>query len=141
MTLYASADEALDLIPTIGSLLDSSVPSTSQAEGYAIVVSAEIDLHLAAHGYVMPVTSTEALASLNAVAQFGVAALITKAAFPAAEGIGGDKGSAAFFEAKYQAGLALVDKGHLIPDTAGESSKFAHGFPDVKPWYEKDPPF
>ena len=47
MTLYASADEALDLIPTIGSLLDSSVPSTSQAEGYAIVVSAEIDLHFA----------------------------------------------------------------------------------------------
>ena len=144
---YCTLDEALSLIPTISSLRDAgtgitaTIPSLTQAAAYVATVGSEIDLHLAGQGYDLPVTSAEALASLKVIAEFGVAALITRAAFPADDGIGGDKGSVGTWETKYQAGLKLIDDGLVIPDTASGGSAFAHGFPSADDIAAKDYPF
>lgn len=91
-------------------------------------VSAEINGHLRARGYILPVADTEGLATLKAVCQSGTAARILRSLFPASEGVSGDAGAASAHEKTYQAGLALIDKGGLAADMARSGTSIAYDF-------------
>jgi len=125
---YCTQTEALALTPTFGELSSTTTPSEAQADGYVATVSQEMDLHLAAAGVDLPVSDGGALGMLASIASYGVAALLLKARFPAATGPGGDTGSAAFFEEKYQTAMQLIDGGAFSSTTTSEASTFGEGF-------------
>jgi len=143
MADYCLLEEAMALAPFIGDLTDipATTPSLSQAESYVSLVSAEIDQHLSAKAYDLPVTDLPSLASLKTIACFGVAALIIKSAFPSDQGYGGQNGSAGFYEIKYQAGLAFIDQGALITSPVTATSAFSHGFPSDEELADVEAPY
>lgn len=141
MSEYCTLAEVYPLISKLGTLRDAAagppavtatVPSATQAGAICAQVSAEIDGHLRAKGYALPVTGTEALAFLGSVAMNGAAYRILKSAFPAASGVSGDGGAFESLRADYLAGVALIDSGGLGADLVAASgrSRASHGFRD-----------
>jgi hypothetical protein len=138
MTDYCSLDDALALIPSVGTPRDAgtgntaTVPSATQAKGLLTLVSGEIDMHLRGRGYALPIIDPDALESLASVCANGTAARIAKAKWPAAAGPGGDGGVAADLRTDYLAGLAFIDSGGLGIDVHADLSVpvFADGFKD-----------
>lgn len=132
MATYASLTEVQNLIPMVGTLADApaTVPSLTQATAIVAAIDAEVNMHLRARGVTTPVTDTEGAASLKTTCIWGAAASILKAMFPSDGGVGGDDGSAGFYEAKYQAALAVIDGGGLSPDSTDSGNSVAHGFKD-----------
>jgi hypothetical protein len=143
MSSYCLLEEALNLAPFVGELTDvpATVPSLTQAEHYVEYVSAEIDQHLAAKAYGLPVTDASSLLSLKTVAAYGIAALVIKAAYPSDQGYGGQNGSAGFYETKYQAGLGFIDSGELVTSAVTATSAFSHGFETATEKEDEDWPF
>ena len=129
---YCTLIEAQGLFPTLTIANSGTLITTSQAEAVLDAVSREIDMHLRARGYGLPVTDADALASLKSICMYGTAAAVLKVVFPADSGIGGDAGAAAYWEGKYQEQLKLIDAGGLIDASGGSGSggSFAHGFGD-----------
>jgi hypothetical protein len=125
MSLYCSPDEVYALIRALG------VPATSPVSALIPQVSAEIDGHLRARGYVLPVSDQDALAFLSGVCALGTAARTLRSLFPAADGVSGDAGAAAAHEKSYQADIALIDAGGVGADmTPASGGRVAHGFRD-----------
>jgi hypothetical protein len=125
MTEYATLEDVYPLIQAVGDLHDSP------AAALITLVSAEIDGHLRARGYELPVTDSEALAFLTAVCASGTAARTLRSLFPSSEGVGGDQGAASAHEKTYQSGLDLIDKGGLGADmTPAGGGRVSHGFRD-----------
>lgn len=122
-SVYAALTDVYPLIPTLGLLSDSpaTTPTATQGESIVVDIIAEVDAHLRAKGYTTPVTIAAALTSLKTIVVYGSAAAILRAAFPVADGMGGDNGSAAYFESKYQSGLTFIDTGGLSPDLSGST--------------------
>jgi hypothetical protein len=116
-------------LPTI-TFSATSVPTTAQAQALIGLVTSDVSRHLRAKGAELPITDSDALASLRTVASYGSAAAILKAKYPATEGAGGDKGAAGFWEARYTAALADIAAGSLTADTQAAGGSFAHGFID-----------
>lgn len=129
---YCTLSEAKQLFPTLTISASGTVITTPQAEAVIDAIGREIDMHLRARGYALPVTDADALASLKTVCMYGSAAAVYKVVFPASDGIGGDGGAATFWEAKYQEHLRLIDAGALVDASGGSGSggSFAHGFGD-----------
>lgn len=113
-TPYCTLAEAQNLIPTITISASGTIITTAIAGALLTAVSSEIDQHLNAAGYGLPVTDVTDLASLKSTCMFGTAAAILKAQFPADAGPGSGAGSAGFFEGKYQAALALIDAEEIM---------------------------
>ncbi len=153
MTDYCSLADALSLLPSIGTLRDAvaavdadpdatppvgavvavtaTIPSATQAATILASVTAEIDMHLRAQNYTLPVTGPDALASLQTICMNGTAARIAKAKWPTATGAGGDGGVIPDLRADYMAGLAFIDKGGIGPDVSTPiGSLVSHGFRD-----------
>lgn len=134
---YCALSDVYPLMSAVGELRDAPVapdvtPATQLTETAAASlitqVSAEIDGHLRAKGYVLPVADYEALVFLTSVAASGTAARILRSLFPASEGVSGDAGAASAHEKTYQAGLALIDKGGLAADMSRSGMSIAHGW-------------
>ncbi len=104
MADYCSLADALDLIADI-TIDASTTPSTTQAERLVTFVTNDLNGLLRGFGYPLPVesTETELLSDLRVAASYGAAARIVKAKYPAAEGIGGDKGAAGDLTEEYNA--------------------------------------
>jgi phage gp36-like protein len=124
---------------------DTGAQITTTMAGNCIdTISADIDSHLRAKNYVLPVTDPEALALLKAICINGALSSIYKMAFPTDEGVGASKGAAEFYEERYQKQLANIDKGFLGPDTAEDSdhliniSGWAAEHHREKPWVFRD---
>ena len=135
MADYSSLTEAQALVPAIGTLLDGATPTVpSLMQGGLILasVTGEINMHLRAKGYKLPIVDADALASLKTISQNGTAAKLLKATFPTTDGIGGDDGAFKTFREDYLAGLKFIDEGGLGADSTPEESdsRFAHGFRD-----------
>lgn len=141
MADYCTLSEVYPLISKLGTLRDAAVgppvvtatvPSAAQASAVCTQVSAEIDGHLRAKGYALPVSDAEALAFLKSVAMNGAAYRILKSALPAAAGPAGDGGAFQSLREDYLAGIALIDSGGLAADLIATSdrSRVAHGFRD-----------
>lgn len=127
MADYAMLSEVYPLISRLGTLRDAGAgvtatqPSATQAGALCTLVTNEVNAHLRAKGYALPVTDADALLTLKAIAQSGAAARILRSAFT---GIGSDAGGAEAHEARYAEGLALIDSGGLAADmTADESAE------------------
>jgi len=103
----------------------------SETDGSELItqVSAEIDGHLLARGYVLPVFG-DALDFLGAVCAAGTAGRILRSLFPAAAGVSGDAGSAAAQEREYADGLKLIDEGGLAADMSRSGTSIAYDFDD-----------
>jgi len=138
---YCTLAEVYPLIGRLGTLRDAAsgppavsatVPSATQAAAICAQVSVEIDGHLRAKGYVLPVEDADALAFLGSVAMNGAAYRILKSAYPAASGVSGDGGAFESLRADYLAGVALIDSGGLGVDLVAASgrSRASHGFRD-----------
>lgn len=134
---YCALSDVYPLMSAVGELRDAPVepdatPATqltaSAAASLITQVSAEIDGHLRAKGYTLPVVDYEALVFLTSVAASGTAARILRSLFPASEGVSGDAGAASAHEKTYQAGLALIDKGGLAADMSRSGMSIAHGW-------------
>ena len=137
MTAYCALDDALALLPFVGTLRDgtesvaASVPSLTQANALLAAVCAEIDMHLRGRSYVLPVADADALAALQVIAMNGAAAKLGKIKWPSKDGAGGDSGAVAPLRADYLDGLKFIDSGGLSIDaTADESTRFNSGFAD-----------
>jgi len=140
VTAYCTVTDALSMLPTIGTLRDASVgppavaasmPSLTQATALLSATGSEIDMHLRAKGYALPVTDAEALAYLKTACMHGTAARIAKAKWPADSGAGGDAGAASTLREDYAGMLAFIDGGGLAGDTSQESeASISHGFKD-----------
>ena len=129
MANYCSLEDVYPLIQAIG------VPTDSPVAALITLVSAEIDGHLRARGYVLPVVDTEALVFLTAVCAFGVGVRTLRSLFPAAEGVSGDAGSASALEKVYAYNLGLIDKGGLAADMVRSGNSIAYDFDD---YYDDD---
>jgi hypothetical protein len=134
---YCSLNEALSLLPTIGTLRDTASgatatqPSLTQATALLAATSSEIDMHLRGQGATAPPTDNEALDALRTICMNGTAARIAKAKWPSASGPGAAPSAAEVYREDYLAGLAFIDAGGLAQDApAATSSSFAHGFGD-----------
>jgi hypothetical protein len=128
MTDYCTLDDVYPLIAAIGELTEDTQLNLVAAEVLITQVSAEIDGHLRAKSYALPVEDDEAIATLLAICMSGSAARILRSLFPAATGVSGDAGAAAAHEKVYADGLALIDKGGLSADMVSGGMSFAHGF-------------
>jgi len=127
---YCIPEDVTPLISLVGTLSDQTQLTDAGVDVLITQVSAEIDGHLRAKGYLLPVADPEALGALKATCQSGAAARILRSLFPAAEGVSGDAGSAAFHEKHYQDGLVSIDKGGLAADMVLEGGcRVSDGFP------------
>ena len=125
---YCTLDDVSPLNSMIGELSDDTQLTTTAAAALVTLVSDEINGHLRAKGYVVPVTDPEALATLGATCKYGAAALILRSLFPAATGVSGDAGAAAAYEKAYERDLALIDRGGLAADMTASGTSIAHGW-------------
>lgn len=130
MADYCTLDDVSPLISAIGELGDETQLTQAGAGTLITQVSAEIDGHLRARGYVIPVTDTEALATLRATGMSGSAARILRSLFPSATGVSGDAGAAAAHEKAYERGLDLIDDGGLAADMVRSGNSIAYDFDD-----------
>jgi len=130
MALYCTLTEANALIPT-QEFDANSHPSYDQALAIVGNVSHELDALLISRGWTLPVTDTEMLGFLKVASEYGAAAILLRARFPAAEGIGGEGGAARAFENRYLELKRLLLSEAFAPYTfVGESDLFGSGFPD-----------
>jgi hypothetical protein len=136
---YATLDDVSPLISAIGELGDETQLTQAGAGTLITQVSAEIDGHLRAKAYALPVEDDEAIATLLAICMSGSAGRILRSLFPAASGVSGDAGAAAAHEKVYADGLALIDRGGLSADMVSSGMSFAHGFDTNR--YDEGAPF
>lgn len=112
---YAVIADVQDLIAQFP-LSTTSTPTTAQATTIMNDTANEIDMRLSRAGVTTPVTTPaaflRALALLNA---YGTAAAVLKSMFPAATGPG-ETPAYAFWEKRYQDGLAAISDGSFLPD-------------------------
>lgn len=136
---YCSVTDALALLGDV-TLRDASTgvaastPSLTQAQALVAQVTAEIDMHLRGCGYALPITDSEALASLQAIAMNGVAARIAKAKWPTDAGPGGEGGVAHALRDDYRRGLAFIDGGGLAGDISSESASGVVAYAFTRPY-------
>lgn len=120
---YATMVDVQDLIAQFP-ITASSAPTTTQATLIMTDTSAEIDARLSAAGVTVPVTAPasylRALALLNS---YGAAAAILKSMFPAAVGPG-ETPAYAFWEKRYQDGLAALSGGTSVPPDVTDNLNF-----------------
>lgn len=118
---YAVIADVQDLVAQF-TIDANSKPSVSQATTILNDTSDEINARLAARGLTTPVTSPasflRALALLNA---YGAAAAVLKSMFPAAVGPN-ETPAYAFWEKRYQDGLAAIGDGSMIPPDAASNA-------------------
>lgn len=127
---YCSLSDVSPLVPTIGVLTASTVPTAAQGEALIATCAAEIDGVLSATDYELPVTGTEALSYLATVNAYGAAAFILKARYPTSAGTGGDSGASTFWAERYAACLESIRAGALGGEAEQESGRVSHGFRD-----------
>ena len=100
-------------------ITSTSKPSSAQLSTINTQMSNEIDVALSASGVAVPVTSPAAflgwLVLLNA---YGAAAAVLQSMFPDGSGPANARESVAFWEKRYQTGLAGIKDGSLIPPDA-----------------------
>jgi len=81
---YCIPEDVTPLISLVGTLSDQTQLTDAGVDVLITQVSAEIDGHLRAKGYLLPVADPEALGALKATCQSGAAARILRSLFPAA---------------------------------------------------------
>lgn len=121
---YASAADVANLhakFPTSA----TSKPTTTQAGFIIVDISNEIDVALAAQGVSVPVTAPQYFVDwLGILNAYGAAAAILKSMFPDATGAA-ESPAYAFWEKRYQEGLAsLRDGSGIPPEIVGSGSNY-----------------
>lgn len=144
MTDYCSVTDACTLLPGGPELRDAvagsagppvvqavtaTKPTLTQAGVILASVAAEIDMHLRGHGYALPVTDTEALASLGTICMNGTAARIGKA-MPTSK----DDDLVANLREDYKAGLDFIDAGGLGADVATSDGESTVSYDFTRPY-------
>lgn len=136
---YCSVSDALSLLGDVtlrdaSETLAASKPSFTQAQALVAQTTAEIDMHLRGCGYALPVTDSEALAALHAIAMNGAAAKIAKARWPNDTGPGGEGGVARALRDDYRAGLEFIDRGGLSGDAGSDAASGAVAYAFTRPY-------
>jgi len=121
MAAYCSSDDLADLLPTV-TFSTTTTPSSTQVTTYCDLISYEIDGMLRSRGVTTPVTDSDALAYLQTVSLYGVAAMALAAKF------GSDAAAAVAWETRYRDCLAAIRDGAVTIDAAVDAAGFGEGF-------------
>lgn len=120
--------------------IPATIPSATQGTNIITKVSAQIDMHLQAKGYVLPVTDTETLVQLGGLCASGAAAGILKSRYPSAKGTGSDAGALEVAREDFLAGLKLIDTAGLGAPLEQGATSVNDGFrPRHEIEYEREP--
>lgn len=125
---YCSIADALALLPAV-----AAARTVAQGDIIIKAITAEINMHLIAKGYELPIADEDALASIKAIAMNGVASRIAKALWPGyTKSPNFDTGAVVTLRADYATGLTFIDESGLAGDvaTTDASTLIAHGFVD-----------
>jgi hypothetical protein len=108
ITSYCTLEEVKSILANVP-ITDRTIPKSADAALMVGIISSEIKGVLMGVGYELPITDDQALEYLKAVNIWGACAAILKSKYPSgSSGVGGDAGSAAFWENKYQAALVKL---------------------------------
>lgn len=123
-------------------------PNVTQVQAMIAGVSAEVDMHLASSGYVVPVTTPDVMVTwLGQVTAYGVVAEVLKSQFPETQVApnGGPVIPAyAFWETRYQNALKAIDNRTIVSgDAAMSGASLARTYqtdnPENIPWEDGTP--
>ena len=130
---YCTQGELMALLAKL-TITDTSSPNTAQVDGFIEDVGSEMETVLSGAGFVVTLTDPTALAALSLINRYGAAAITLRAAFP-----GSKSDDSAFWEDRYQRGLARIQAGKLpgmaragvrLPDSGNRV--FSETYPDSR---------
>lgn len=138
---YATLSDLQDFLPKYP-LLDTTIPSATQATGYLNRVSSLMDGILAGQGYSVPVSGAESVEILRHINLLGAAYWVTRILFPSAT-----NGMVVELWTEYQTMFGLMKSQLLnLPDAPNDPenvSLTANDLPNTDPracgWFETHP--
>ena len=136
MSDYTTVEGVQAIMPGIGTISDTTKPTTDQVLGYITDITASMNGKVGRAGYTLPVTDATALTRLAYICANGVAAVIMRGSR------GMDPIEAAAFERVYQDGLSSIAAGDILGLTLdGSGGSLPHSRYTDSPSYYPEPSF